>query len=193
MKKVIFLLGCSLLINLTDCFSQSVKKNKNEFKSKTSTVFGYSNEFSELYLGITFGKVINAEDTTYYIKFNLSAPTSESEREIYLNKAGAINFLSKNGKLVDIKLTDAIISTENEKKLDDPHNPVKVYFISMTMILNVTKENLIEIGSEPFYNIILPYYLISSNVEDKAIFKPTLFTNRNFTQKDVKYIIDIGM
>jgi hypothetical protein len=90
-------------------------------------------------------------------------------------------------------LTKVISSTEkeNENQMDDPISTVKTYH-STILILNVTKDKLIEIGAEPFYNIILPYYNSSSEVENKAIFvKPTLFIRRSFIQKNIKYILDI--
>jgi hypothetical protein len=193
MKKAVLIFGCIFLINLTDCFSQLDEKNQKEFISKTIVVSGSSNEFAELYLGITFGKVINSIDTIYYIKFKLFPPKSELMNDISFTKASAINFLSKSGKLVDIKLRDLILTTEQKKQMDDPRHPVTFYYNSMILILNVTKEKLIEIGSEPFYNIIIPFYNISSNIENKAIFWPTLLTRRNFTQKNVQYILEIGM
>jgi hypothetical protein len=192
MKKVIFILVCIFLINLSNCFSQLVSKNKKKIESKTSVVYGYSNEFKDLYLGITFGKVKNTSDTTYYIKFQLSAPTSEFQGYIYILKSRAITFLSKSGKIVDLNLTDVISKIENNEYYDGPFNKITINDYSTIFILNVTKEKLIEISSEPFYNLILPYYNCSTKVENKAIFKmPTLFTRKTFTQKSVKYILDI--
>jgi hypothetical protein len=92
---------------------------------------------------------------------------------------------------VDLKLTNVISSTEKEKQVVDQYS-TDIAYSSTILILRITKEKLIEIGSEPFYNLILPYYNSSSKVENKAIFAwPTLLTRRNFNQKSVKYILDI--
>jgi hypothetical protein len=191
MKKLFFIFGYIFVLNLSSCFSQLLENNKKEFKSDTRVVYGYSNDINALDLGITFGKVINSVDTTYYIKFQLYAPNSDFRQDILINKTSTITFLSKSGKAVDLKLTDVISFTENVKQIDNPYSSVKSHY-STILILNVTKERLIEIGSEPFYKLILPYFNASSKVENKAIFvKPTLFTRRIFIQKSVNYILDI--
>jgi len=75
--------------------------------------------------------------------------------------------------------------------MDAPVSTVKTYHNTI-LVLKVTKDKLVEIGSEPFYNLILPYYKSSSEVENRAIFvKPTLLIPRSFTQKNIKYILDI--
>lgn len=195
MKKTIFILVCVFLINLTNCFSQLVANNKNEFKSKTSVVFGYSNDFNELYLGITFGKVINKVDTTYNIKFHLYAPTSEFQNDIQIKRTSAITFLSKSGEKIDLKLTDVIFFTEkDDEKQMVGHGPISIVKTqySAILVLNVTKDMFIKIGSEPFYNLMLPYYNSLSKGESRAIFvRPTLFIPRSFTQKSIKNILDI--
>lgn len=178
-------------MNLSSCFPQLSGNNKKEYKSKTNVVKGYSNDYNELNIGITFGKIINVIDTTYYIKFQLYAPTSEFQKDIQIYKTSSITFLSKSGRTVELKLTNVISSTEKEKQIVDQYS-TDISYYSTILILFVTKEKLIEIGSEPFYNLILPYYHSSSKVENKAIFAwPTLFTRRNFNQKSVKYILDI--
>lgn len=191
MKKLIFILGYIFVINLSSCFSQSSENNQKEFKSDTRIVYGYSDDFYALDLGITFGKIINSVDTTYYIKFQLYAPNSEFRQDIQINKNSAITFLSKSGKRIDLKLTNVISLTDKVKRVDNPYSSVKSYY-STILILYVTKEKLIEIGYEPFYHLILPYYNSTTIAENKAIFvKPALFTRRNFTQKSVQYILDI--
>jgi len=193
MKKVIFILTCIFLINSINCFSQSVEKNKKKFKTKTKYVYGYSDDFDELYLGIAFGKVISLADTAFYVEIHLSAPDTEFRTDIHINKASAITFLSKSGKTVDLKLTDVNSSSKYDKQIDYPiikPNTTKSY--STTLILDVTKEKLIEIGSEPFHNLILPYFNSSTKVNSKAVFvKPTLFIRRSFIQKNVNYILNI--
>lgn len=193
MKKLIFTLGCIFLMNISSCFSQLLENSKSEYKSVTRFVYGYSNDFNDLVLGITFGKVLNSVDTVYYIKFILSAPNSELRKDIQIKRTSAITFLSKSGKKIDLKLTDVISfeEKENEKQRDDPVSTVISYH-STIFVIYVTKDKLIEIGAEPFYNLILPYYDGSSKVENRAIFvKPTLFVPRSFVQKNIKYILDI--
>jgi len=178
-------------MNISSCFSQLLENNNKVFKSATRYVFGYSNDFNELHLGITFGKVINSVDTTFYIKFQLYAPNSEFRKDIQIRKTSAITFLSKSGKTVDLKLTNVISLSEKENEKQVPLPTTQTYH-STILILNVTKENFIEIGSEPFYNLIFPYYNSSTKVENRAIFvKPPLFIPRTFTQKNVTYILDI--
>lgn len=191
MKKLIFTIGCIFVMNLSSCFSQLLENNNKVFKSATRYVFGNSKDFTELYLGITFGKVINLVDTSFFIKFQLHAPNSEFRNNIQIKKTSAITFLSKRGKAVNLKLTDVISLTEKESEKQIPL-PTTQTTHSTILILNVTKENFIEIGSEPFYNLIIPFYNISTKVENSAIFeKPTLFTPRTFTQKNIKDILDI--
>jgi hypothetical protein len=193
MKKVIFILDCIFLINSINCFSQSVEKNIKEFKSKTNYVYGYSNDFNgALSMGITFGKVISSIETTYYIKFHINAPTSEYRTDICLNRASAITFLAKSGRFVDLKLTDVSSLVKSDKQFNDPFKPIKVYYNSTVLILEVTKEELIKISSDPFYEILLPYFNCSTKVYNKVVFsKPALFTRRIFTQKNINYILDI--
>jgi hypothetical protein len=191
MKKVFILFGCIYFMNLSSCFPQLLENNKKEYRSKTSVVKGYSNDYNELDIGITFGKIINLIDTTYYIKFQIYAPTSDFRKDIQIYKTSSITFLSKSGRTVDLKLTNVISSTEKEKQVVDQYS-TDIAYSSTILILDITKEKFIEIGSEPFYNLILPYYNSSSKVENKAIFAwPTLLTRRNFNQKSVKYILDI--
>jgi hypothetical protein len=193
MKKMIFTISCIFLMNASSCFSQLSENSKKEYKSATRFVYGYSNDFNELVLGITFGKILSSADTVYYIKFQLSAPASEFRNDIEIKKMSAITFLSKSGKRIDLNLTDVIPSTEkvNEEQNDDPVSTVKSYHYT-TLVLYVTKDKLIEICAEPFYNLIIPYYNSSSQVEDRAIFvKPTLFVPRSFTQKSIMYILYI--
>ena len=90
-------------------------------------------------------------------------------------------------------MTNVNFYTEEEyvKEMDAPLSTVKTYHNTI-LVLNVTKDKLIEIGSEPFYNLILPYYNSASNVENSVIFvKPTMLVPRSFTQKNIKYILDI--
>ena len=193
MKKMIFTFGCIFVMNISSCFSQLLENSKKEYKSVTRFVLGYSNDFNELDLGITFGKVINSFDTIYYVKFQLSAPSSEFRKDMQIKKASAITFLSKSGKKIDLKLTDVNFYTDevNVKQMDAPVSTVKTYHNTI-LVLKVTKYKLVEIGSEPFYHLILPYYKSSSEVENRAIFvKPTLLIPRSFTQKNLKYILDI--
>jgi len=193
MKKLIFIFSYIFLMNINSCFSQLLENSKKEYESVTRFVCGYSNDFNELDLGITFGKVINSFDTIYYIKFQLCAPIPELREDIQIKKSNAITFLSKSGKKTDLKLTNVISFTdkEEEKKMGDQVSAVKTYY-STILILNVTKDKLVEICSEPFYNIIIPYYNSTSKIENSAIFvKPTLFIRRSFIQKSIKYILDI--
>lgn len=178
-------------MNSSGCYSQVTENNNREFKSETKFVFGYLNNVTVLDLGITFGKVIDPDDTTYYVKFQLYAPNSELRQDIQINRTSSITFLFKSGKRVDLELTDVISYTENEKQTDNPYSSVKSTY-STVFILNVTKEQLFKIGSEPFYQLILPYSNRSSEIENQAIFEwPSLFTRRTFTRKCVRYILDI--
>ncbi|MGZ2369230.1 hypothetical protein ACXR6G_05560 [Ancylomarina sp. YFZ004] len=193
MKKIIFILGLIFLVNSINCFSKTVEKNRKEFKSKTKYVYGYSNDFKgELYLGISFEKVIRSIDTTYFVKLQLNAPEIEGRMNICFDEANAVTFLSKTGKTVDLQMTDVRSMTDYDRQGDDLLTTINVSIYSTIFILNVTKEQLIEIGSEPFYNIIIPYLDCKSKVNKKAeFFKPTLLVRRRFIQKNVKYILDI--
>ncbi len=193
MKKLIFISVCLFLMNLCNCFSQLAENNNKVFESETKFVYGYSNDFIELDLGVTFGKVISIIDTSYYIKFLLHAPNSEFRKDIQINKTHSITFLSKNGKKVELNLSDLValakfdVDTYNEFLFSNRDS-----YYSTDLVLNVSKDKLIEIGSEPFYRIIFPYYNSTYKVEDKAIFvRPMLPTPRTFTQKSVKYILNI--
>lgn len=193
MKKVIFILVCVFHINSINCFSQSIEKNKKEFESKTKYVYGYSNDFNEaISMGISFVKVLSSIKATYYIKFHFNESTSEYRTDICLNKASAITFLSESGRFVDLKLNDVRSILKSDKRSDDPFTPIKVFRYSTILILEVTREELIRIGSEPFYKIILPYFDCSSKVNNKVVFgTPALFTRRIFIQKNINYILDI--
>jgi hypothetical protein len=70
MKKMIFTSICVFIISISNCFSQLSENNKKEYKSITRFVYGYSDDFNELDLGITFGKVINLVDPDQFIRFN---------------------------------------------------------------------------------------------------------------------------
>lgn len=190
MKKLIFIVASLWVMNVGSCFAQFPENYQKEFESRTRAVYGYSDDFNELTMAITFGKKINAVNTTYYIKFQLYAPNSELRQDIQINKKSSITFLSKSGKTVDLPLTDIISSTENKQQTDEPFSVKSDY--STILMVNVTKEQLIEIGSEPFYHLILPYYNTTYQLEKKAFFtSPTLFIRRTFTQKYIKYILDI--
>jgi hypothetical protein len=192
MKKVIFTLCCIFLINSINCFSQSIEKNKNEFKSETGYVNGYSERSSDVFrMGITFGKVLSLIDTNYYIEFDLEIPGSEYRTDICLNKAKSLTFLTRNGRSVDLKMTDVSSSIKSDKQTVDPFTPIEVNYHSTTLILEVTKEELMIIGSEPFYRLLLPYFNCSSKAYNEVRFvKPTLFTRRVFIQKNINYILD---
>ena len=193
MKIVIFVIAWIFLITSINCFTQSDEKIKKEFKSKTRYVYGYSSDFNEtFYLGITFEKVLNSVDTSYYIKFDLSSTISEYLTDICLNKANSITFLAKSGRSVDLKLADVSSLINSDKQTDDPFTPVKVSYYYTTLKFEVTKKVLIKISSDPFYRIILPYFICSSKVYNKLEFIcPTLFTRRTFIQKNINYILDI--
>jgi hypothetical protein len=193
MGKVFFILNVIFVMNISSCFSQLLISDKKEYNSVMRYVYGYSNDFNELDLGIAFGKVVNSGDTTYYIKLQLCAPKSDFRDDILLKRSSTITFLSKNGKSIDLKLSDVISSTKkvNTNQMDYPLATVNTFFTT-NLILYVTKNQLIEIGSEPFYNLIIPYFNNSTKVENKAEFtKPTLFVRRSFIQAQIKYILDI--
>jgi hypothetical protein len=191
MKKLILIFGCVYLLNLNYCYSQEWENGKRVYYSKTRVVHGYSKDFNGLDIGITFKKVINLKDTAYYVKFQLYAPATDFRNDIQIKKSGSITFLSKSGKAIDLKLTNVVSSTDSDKQIVDPYSTVDAHF-STILIVEVTKEKLIDIGSEPFYHLILPYYNSSTEVENKAIFAwPTLLTKRIFIQRNVKYILEI--
>jgi len=190
MKKLIFIVVSLLVMNVGSCFSQFPENYQKEFESRTRAVYGYSDDFNELTMAITFGKKINAVNTAYYIKFQLYAPNSELRQDIQIKKTSVLTFLSKSGKTVDLPLTDVISSTANKQETDNPFSVKSDY--STILMVNVTKEQLIEIGSEPFYHLILPYYNTTWQLEKKAFFtSPTLFIRKTFTQKYIKYILDV--
>lgn len=145
-----------------------------------------------LYLGISFEKVIVSEDTAYFVKLKLDAPEIESRMTIYFNKANSVTFISKSGKTVDLQITDvkSVINVDNQE--DHLLTTIKESTYSTIFILNVTKEELIDIGSEPYCNVIIPYSDGESKVNKKVEFsKKALFGRRRFIQKYVKYILDV--
>ena len=165
MKKLIFIFGILLVMSAGHCFSQLPDNYQKEYESYTRVVSGYSDDFNELDLGITFGKQINPVNTTYYIKFQIYAPNTDFRQDIQINKTSAITFLSKSGKRVDLKLSNVISSTENKQQTDNPFSVKSDY--STILIVPVTKDQLLEIGSEPFYHLLLPYYNTTYQVEKK--------------------------
>ncbi len=193
MKKVIFILGFIFLVNSFNCFSNTIEKDGNEYKSKRKYVYGYSEDFKEeFFLGVSFEKVIKPADTIYSIRLQLHASEIEGRKNICFNKANSVTFLSKNGKTVDIQISDVKSLVDHNDKTDHLYSTINESHYSTIVILNVSKEQLIEVGSEPFYHIILPYLDCKSKVAKKAEFiKPTLMVSRRFIQKNVKYILDI--
>ncbi|MDE5421446.1 hypothetical protein L3073_04425 [Ancylomarina sp. DW003] len=193
MKKIICIVGFILFFNSINSFSNTVEKNRKEFKSKIKYVYGYSKDLKGyLYLGISFEKVIVSEDTAYFVKLKLDAPEIESRMTIYFNKANSVTFISKSGKTVDLQITDvkSVINVDNQE--DHLLTTIKESTYSTIFILNVTKEELIDIGSEPYCNVIIPYSDGESKVNKKVEFsKKALFGRRRFIQKYVKYILDV--
>ena len=181
MKQVILILFCSFLFNSHDCFSQ-----KSETKIKY--VYGYSYDLNGVTMGITFEKIAKFVTTPYYIRFRIDIPSKEY-RNIYLPKNGTLTFLSKSGNTIDLKLGDVGSLIKRDPQTDH---------YTTTLTIPVTREELVEIGSEPFYRITLPYIENSSKKDrlilkkDQLIFtRPALLIRRNFTQTDVKYILII--
>jgi len=193
MKKLIFILGFIFLINSINCFSNTVEKHRKEFKSKTMYVYGYSKDFKgNLYLGISFKKTVKSLDTTYSVRLHLDAPKISNRMNMCINKANAVTFLSKNGKTVDLQMTDVKSKIDNGREGNGLVKRINVSTYSTIFILDVTKEQLIEIGSEPFYNIIIPYLDCKLKVNKKAQFlKPTPLVGRRSIQKNIRYILDI--
>ncbi len=190
MNKFIIVVCCCILVYSTDCFSDTV--NKNKVSTRAKHVYGRSSDFSNfLYLGISFIKDINPTDTTYYIKFKLYAPDSEFCDDICFNKAKSISFLAKNGNIIDLKMNAINALTESSKQFEDPFKSVQIDNYSTSITLKITKEKLIELGAHPFYKLILPYYNNTSKVNNKLVFiRPTVFTRRIFIQKKINDILE---
>lgn len=190
MNKFIIVVCCCILVHSTDCFSDTV--NKNKVSTRAKHVYGRSSDFSNfLYLGISFIKDINPTDTAYYIKFKLYAPDSEFRDDICFNKAKSISFLAKNGNIVDLKMKGINTYTESSEQVEDPFKPSKINNYSTSVTLKIAKEKLIELGSQPFNKLMLPYYNKTSKVNNELVFiRPTVFTRRIFIQKKIKDILE---
>jgi hypothetical protein len=191
MKKATFIIGCILLLNSINCFSQTDEKKQKEITTKTKHVLGYSDDFqSPLEMGIAVRKVLTSTDTTYYLKLKLSTSSSEYRTDICFDRASSITFLAKSGNSVDIKLTKVSSSINSDDLINDPLSSINVDKHSTTLIIEVTKEELIKIGADPFYKISLPYFNCSTKVYKNVVFSnPSLFVSRTFIQKHIYQII----
>nr|WP_319401652.1 hypothetical protein [uncultured Carboxylicivirga sp.] len=190
MKKVIFLISCFILTNSVYCLSQATNKNTKVFTTKPKTVSGYLNDYSDTYyLNISFEKNICQTDTIYYLILELKSPKSGFNKEICFYKEDSIKFLAKNGKSTSIKMIDmnGIIKSDisNNNQFDE-----KVVRYNTILKLQVIKAELMEIGSEPFHRLLLPYFNRSTKEHSDFTFvKPSIFTKRDFIQHLINSII----
>ncbi len=190
MKRIVIILICSFLIQSYNCFSQ--------IETKSKQVYGYSSDVNGVTMGISFGKI----DTTYYIRCHITIPGKEY-RKIYLSTKSTLSFITKSGKTIDLNLASKSSSAEQEGQINDrklffkedkytKHDNIyedNNYFTVLT--IPVTKEQLLKIGSEPFYRVKLPYFENSSNEGELLFVKPAISISRDFIQKDIKYLLGI--
>lgn len=193
MKKGIVIQSCIYLIITISCFSQSNIEDIREIESKTKYVSGYSNDFKEeVYLGITFGKVITSLDTTYHINLQIDAPETDFRTDIKIQKSSTAKVIAANGQIVDLELADVKSLIDNDKRTVDPKAQIEVHDHTTTLLLNVSRRKLHEIANEPFYSLVLPYFNSTLKASSEIIFtKPTLFVSRDFIRKYVSSILDL--
>ncbi len=181
MKQILIILICSFLIQSLDCFSQS-----NE--TKLRHIYGYSNDFNDVTLSLVFGRISGTEDINYYVRIQIDLSKTE-DAKMFFPKGSTLSFLTKSGKTIELNMDDVSSNMKLENRLSNSQiSDIKQPLIKVKTI-PVTKEQLVEIGAEPFYKIIIPYY-VNSSKSDKLIFsRPALLTGRDFTTEDVRRIL----
>ena len=174
----------------TNTIDKSTKERIIETKSRVIT--GYAKDFPNTDMIISFQKIIKNNDTIYFIKFHFNTSTSEFEKAMYFNKDNNLSFLTKSGKVTSLRFDSVVDVKENIIHKDDPFTPVRYYYYTANFVLKITKEQLLIIGSEPFYNLILTYTDSVTKVVKTAVFiKTALFTSRTFVVKDIKCILNL--
>ncbi len=182
MKQAILFLFCCFLFNSQVCYSQ--------IESKTKSVCGYSNTLNEVTMGITFGKISNPVDTTYYIRFRVAIPAKQYKK-IYISSQSSLTFLTRSGKNIDLKIAGVKSTIESDHQIKEKHIGFTQDDFSTVLTIPVTRKQLAEIGSEPFYKIKLPYFEKPSKKDELIFPKPALLVDRDFTQIGARYVLGI--
>jgi len=186
---IVLLIVFNLQIN---CKSQISNGRDTIIETKQKFVIGYSKQFPSLVLGISFQKNIAINDTTFYVKLVLTTSTSENKSDLSIGKNNSISFLSKTGKSVALTVNANIPMDEIDIHKDDSYAISTSYYYTSTFYLKVNKEQLLTIGSEPFYNLTLTYNDAQTKKMMIAIFSsPNFYTRRSFIQKDIKDLLSL--
>lgn len=190
MKNILIILFV-IFVFLFDCNSQIINNKEKVFKTDQKFILGYSKQFQSLTFGISFQKNINLNDTTYYIEFLLTTSNSDDQQFIYLDKNNTLTFTSKTGKSI-ILLIDEKIKFEENNVHQNEQTPISPsYYYSAKFYLKITKEQLLQIGSEPFYQLMLTYNDAQAKTMKIAKFySPKFYIRRSFTQRDIKDLLD---
>lgn len=184
---MVLLIVFSLQIN---CKSQNNNGSGRIIETKQRFIIGYSRQFSSLVLGISFQKSIAINDTAFYVKLVLTTSTSENKNDLSIGKNNSITFLSKTGKSVALTVNANIPIDEIDIHKDDSYAISTTYYYTTTLYLKVNKEQLLTIGSEPFYNLTLTYNDAQTKKMKIAVFSsPNFYTRRSFIQKDIKDLL----
>ena len=182
MKQFLLFTFCGFLLSPIACLSQ-------EIETKIKYVWGYSEELPDVSLGIAIGKTSVASDE-YFIRFRLDISANEY-RNIYLSRESAITFLHEDGNSIELNLEGMKASINRYRQIEDPKIMLTLDNFITELTVPVSREELTEIGSEPFYKIVLPYINGSSNEKEIIFVKPALFNNRKFLQSGVNEVLKI--
>jgi hypothetical protein len=182
-----------IVFNLqVNCKSQISNIRDTIIETKQKFVIGYSKQFPSLVLGISFQKSIAINDTVFYVKLVLTTSTSENKSDLSIGKNNNITFLSKSGKSVALTVNANIPMDEIDIHKDDSYAISTTYYYTATLYLKVNKEQLLTIGSEPFYNLTLTYNDAQAKKVKIAVFSsPNFYTRRSFIQKDIKDLLSL--
>jgi len=184
---IVLLVLLSVQIN---CKSQDYNLESKKVKTKQRFLLGYSKQFTQVDLGVTFIKDLIQNDTIYFVKFKLTTPTSDDRCEIFIGKNNTILFVTKSGKTVILPFNENVLMEEVVVNKDSPLIPHRFYYTS-TFYLKITKEQLLTIGAEPFGNITLTYNDYQSNKVCIAIFyTPNFYVSKSFTIDDIDYLLN---
>lgn len=186
---VILLFVVSVYFN---CSSQDRSSDEKVFKTKQKYVFGYSSQFPSLTLGIFFQKNINAKDTIYYIRFLLTTSISDEKKYIYLDKNNSVTFTSKTGKSNTLLIDQKIKFDESDPHSNNQFSVSASFFYTANVNVKVTKEELLQIGSESFHHLMFTYNdALAKTMRIASFGSPNFYTRRSFLQKDIKHLLEL--
>jgi hypothetical protein len=177
-KKHISIFFIVFLLFSKICFSQK------KIETKVKFVGGANSALPGLNIGIVIGRA----DTSYYIRCQLYIPAMQYS-EIYLSRKSNLSFVLKNGKRVDLSLEKIRASIESHREMNDfiLQRSQDGYLTKLT--IPVTRQQLIEIASEPLENIRLPYFTKQSESEVLVFSRPPFFKSRSFIQEEIYHIL----